>query len=295
MADPQAKRTGFVALLFFHTNDFPQADYIHGIRAALPDEYHLLLCDTHDDPLREAQYLRRMQKEADGILCYPTCAAQNTPLMRRLIETGTPVVCVDRVPEGLDADAVVTDNYGSSLDALRALLRRGHRRIAHFTERNLHISSVRERCEAYRHVMRDVGEPDPGRWARLFPPGLGRDFDQMVQTVHDALFTLLHQPEPPTAVFCLEDYYMAAVLEACDRLNVPIPGRLEVVSFSDCPPMLFRRSRTVHRIVQRAHEMGRMAADRLQRRLHGAAMPAQVLRVPAQFHAAETTASSAPT
>jgi DNA-binding LacI/PurR family transcriptional regulator len=66
---------------------------------------------------------------------------------------------------------------------------------------------------------------------------------------------------------------------------------LEVVSFSDCPPVMFRPGRDVHRIVQRAHEMGQMAAERLQRRMKGEVMPTEVLRVPAQVYPAGKTAS----
>lgn len=283
VAAPPARAAERIALLFFNSHDYPQTEYIHGIRAALPDECHVLLCDTRDDPRREAQYLRRMQKEADGILCFPTCAPENTPLMRRAIEAGVPLVCVDRVPDGLSADAVITDNYGAARAALRDVAARGRGRIAHFTEKNLKVSAVRERMEAWRDTVCEAGVEDPETLLRVFPKGLGEDFDQMIQAAHDALFTLLHQPEPPQAVFCLEDYYMAAVLEACERMGITVPADLEIVSFSDCPTVLFRSARHVHRIAQRPYEMGRLAAERLQRRILGGPLPREVSRVGADL------------
>lgn len=286
VAAPSAKRASTIALLFFHNNNFPQVEYIHGIRAALPDDCNLLFFDTRNDPQREAQILRRMQTDADGIVCFPTNVPLNTPLLCRLRESGMPVVCVDRAPEGAGLDAVVTDNYGSSREALCRLREQGHRRIAHFTEEKMHISSVRERHAAYREVMVEAGHADPARWERRFPASLGRDFDQMAQAVHDALFTLLHQHDPPTAVFCLEDYYLGAVLEACDTMRVSVPNDLEVLSFSDCPPMVLRLSRDVHRIVQRAYRMGQLAAERLLQRMAGDTSPAEVVRVPADYHPA---------
>ncbi len=85
-----------VALLCFHANDFPRADYIHRFRAAMPPEYHVHLFDTENRPEREAEYLRRLSGEADAICIYTTCAVGNTPLLARILEEGTPVVCLDR-------------------------------------------------------------------------------------------------------------------------------------------------------------------------------------------------------
>jgi DNA-binding LacI/PurR family transcriptional regulator len=279
-------RKGGVALLFFHHNDFPQVEYLHGFRAALPDEYHVLFCDIKNDPQREALYLQRMQEEADAICCYPTCDPANTVLLQKIIESGTPLVCLDRLPEGLEADAVVTDNYGSSLAALRMLTAQGHRRIAFLTTENKEVSSIRERYEAFKTAMIEAGNTDIAPLIRSFPCGMGYNFDLFSQAVHDALFTLLHQPDPPTAVFCLEDYFLAATREACDRMGLVVPKDLEILSFSDCPPMLTRITGGVHRIVQQAYNMGGVAAERVLARLHGDRGPVRIERVPALFYPA---------
>ncbi len=287
VAEPPPAKPIFVAAVFPFVHDYPQVEYLRGIRSALPDQYNLLLCETHNDPHREAQYLRRMQHEADGIIIYPTCDPKNTALLQRLLENGKPVVCVDRQPDGVQCDVVMTDNYRSSLVGLRYLVENGHRTIAHFTDDALYVSSVRERYEAYLQAMQEAGNEDVSLLVRFFPSHVGIKLDYLAQAVYDALFTLLHQPRPVTAVFCLHDYYMVAILEACDRMGVAVPEELEVLSFADAPPLMTRVTRSVHRLVQQVYEMGRTAALRLKRRVEGEVMLSEVITTLASFHPAE--------
>ena len=284
VAEAKPKSPGVVGLLFFHTNDFPQADYIHGIRAGLPDTLDLLFCDTRNDPACEMAYLRRMQRQADAILCYPSCDPRCTPLLNEIIAAGIPLVCVDRIPEGVSADAFVTDNFGSTLQALRHVMRQGHRRIAYLGYNEMEVSSVHERYAAYLQAMSETGHPDASRWTRTFPKGMGYDFENLAQTVHDALFTLRCQSEPATAVFCEDDYFMTAVLEACERQGLQVPQDLAVVSFNDCPAFIPRLTRGVDRLVQQSQAVGRMAAERLQSRLRAENLPKEIIRIPAQFY-----------
>ncbi|MER3472915.1 MAG: hypothetical protein C4335_02530 [Armatimonadota bacterium] len=287
VAEPPSAKPLFIAAVFPFLHDYPQVEYLRGIRSALPDQYNLLLCETHNDPHREAQYLRRMQNEADGILCYPTCDPKNTAVLQRVLDSGKPVVCVDRQPAGVQCDVVMTDNYHSSLVGLRYLTSKGHRLIAHFTEDALYVSSIRERYEAYLQAMREVGNDEVQSLVRFSPLHESIKLDYLVQVVHDALFTLLHQPQPITAVFCLHDYYMAAVLEACDRMGIAVPEQIEVLSFADAPPLMTRVTRSVHRLVQQVYEMGRIAALRLKRRIEGEVMSPAVITTSASLMPAE--------
>ncbi|MCS6777318.1 MAG: GntR family transcriptional regulator [Chloroherpetonaceae bacterium] len=287
VAYPQSDRPVFVAALFPLAGDYPQVEYLRGVRCALPDQYHLLLCETHNDPHCEAQYLRRMQYEADGLLCYPTCHPKNTPLFQRVVESGKPVVCLDRQIAEVACDTVMTDNYRATLTGLQYLIATGHRRIAHITHNGFYVSSIRERYEAYVDAMCTAGWDDVQAFTRLLPMRNDTDLTYLQQAVYDALFTMTHQSEPITAVFCLHDYQMVTVLEACERMGLHVPEDLEILSFADAPLLAPRAARSVHRLVQQVREMGRIAATRLQQRIHGATMPPEVIRTQAAFYPAE--------
>ena len=283
VADNRKLKTERVAV-FLNTHDFLEQQYVCGIRSGLPDEYDLLYCDIRGDSQREAQYLNRMSDSADGIICLPTCDPQNNELISSVISSGVRIVCLDCVPDNVKVDAVISDNYGGTLDALHYLVDRGHRRIAHFTVDRFFNSSLRERNDAYQEVMNETGETDVQRWLRKFPyemmihsPGFP------IQAVQDALYTLLNQPEPPTALFCAHDYVLSAALQACETLGITIPTDLEIVSFNDCPPLIPYLPGGVHRIIQCASEMGQKAAEHLWHLLHGAEGEPEVIRVAANF------------
>ncbi|HLV80143.1 MAG TPA: GntR family transcriptional regulator [Chthonomonadaceae bacterium] len=286
VAESRKPRLGQIAVLI-HTGDFLEQEYLSGIRAGLPDEYDLLFCNVHCDYTREAQTLERLAASTDGILCIPTCDPHNTDQLNALIESGTRIVFLDCMPDGVDADAVLSDNYGGTREALQFLVARGHRRIAHFTVNRMAISSLRERYDAYREVMIEQGATDIYRWVREFPYDVTtRDPVHPSQAIQDALFTLMHSPERPTAIFCAHDYILSAVLQACQTLGLAVPEDLEIVSFNDCPPFVPYLPGNVHRIVQRAHEMGQIAAERLHRRLRGETDPPEIARLAPLFYAA---------
>lgn len=289
---PERTRTGFVALVFPHVNDLLEINYRRGISIALPEDVHLISCDTHDDPVREASYIKRMLHEADGIIWFPTCTPQNHSLFHRVMEAKTPVVCVDKIPEGVRVDLVATDNYNASLHALRSLVQVGHRHIAHFTQHDMWISSVRERYQAYIDLMGELGYHDAQRWVRHFPIATGMSREHLIQLATDALYTLVHQQPAITMVFCLNDYHMMATLEACARLGIHVPEQLQILSFNDSLPLLPSMERSVHRIVQDAVTIGRLAAERLLKRIEGEVMEPEVIRVPARFYTTENVASS---
>jgi DNA-binding LacI/PurR family transcriptional regulator len=282
-------RKNVVAMLFHNSNDFLEIQYLLGVRSGLLDNDHLLFWNTCNDPKKEAAYLRQAAREADGIICFPTCAAENTHLMQRIADGGTPIVCLDRIPSDLRVDAVLTDNYMAALNALRFMRELGHTRIAYFSEYQMEVSATQERYRAYMDAMGEAGIEETALYVRKLLPALGGHPDLLIQTVCDALESMMGMPHPPTAIFCMHDYYLAAVLESCDILGYRIPEDMEILSFNDCPPMVPRFARSVHRIVQQTHKIGHIAALRLQRRLNGEVMNFETIQVPVDFYPASMT------
>jgi DNA-binding LacI/PurR family transcriptional regulator len=282
-----------VAMLIFRAHDFPQASYLGGFRDALPDDCELLLCDTGSEPMREIAHLERLRGSVDGIACLPSGDPATTARLAELIAEGMPVVCLDRLPDALDADAVFTDNYGSTRAALQYLTGRGHRRIGFVTTDNFGISSVQERREAFRETLAAVGCLDSESLTAAVPCIANEDFDAFTEQVYRFLSAWFRRT-PPDALFCLEDYCLAAALEACERLGVAVGRDIEIAAYSDIPSLSLRGSRQVHRLVQRAREMGQMGAERLLRRMAGDDLPTAIFRVEAAFHPARAALPAVP-
>jgi DNA-binding LacI/PurR family transcriptional regulator len=280
---PPAGRTkiGHVFLIVDHVYDQPQSDLIRAISSVLADDYRIVLCDVGDDDQIEASELRRAREQADGVLIYPLSRDRNTPLLQQILDEGLPLVCIDRLPSGLTADAVLSTNYESTRLGMEQLIASGHRRIAFISGDNPHVSTIRDRHQAYLDVLSEPCQ-DLERW---FAKELEQKPDRLVRATYDALFTMLHSQNPPTAIFCTQDCYAMGVFEALDQLNPA--ERPVVLTFNDWPPMMLRQIPTTVRIVQQVSELGRLAAERLRRRMDGHQEPFETISVPARIYGPE--------
>ena len=284
VADRSVQPATKIALTYSSHSHTPQGAYAAGIEEGLADSGQLLPLSTHNSAVEEAKCLERAAAECSGIICYPTGAQENTALLKR-VAASKPLVFIDCIPEGINADVVMTDNFGSMLMGLQHLDALGHARIAYFMESPHLVSSVRERYGAYKEFMkREKGVTDPDRWVRQFPGIMERD--QYFARVEAVLIELLSEPEPVTAVVCQQDATMAAVLEAVVRLGLSVPDDLTVLSFSDVPPRVQPLARSVHRLVQRPEEIGNMAAKRILFRLNHPEVKPQATRLMADLYPA---------
>jgi DNA-binding LacI/PurR family transcriptional regulator len=291
VANKTSRRIGRVAFLvdqFAQDYNFPSGDLIRGIQDTIGEETHLMIAESRSDPDTEIRQIRKFQNEVDGLILYPTSHPRSRPTIQRVIDTGLPLVILDRLPEGIRADAVMSDNEGATLKAIRALEALGHRRIGFFSFYKPDFSTVAERHSAYRLALAEVGVEDVTELTRWFPRELDGNPQAFVQAISDSLFTLVHQPEPITALFCVQDSFAAAVLQACNRLEISVPRDLELATFNDWPPMMLRAPWSIHRIVQNSYEIGRVAADLLLHRLNGSHADPKTVRVEADFVVAES-------
>lgn len=290
VAQPASKQTGRVALIvdqFAAMYNFPSGDLLRGLQDGLGDEIDVVCRESRSDPELEARHLKKLSEESDGILIYPTTHPRNTALMQKIVDSGFPLIVLDRVPPNLSADAVVSDNEEATQRALRALIDRGHRRIGFFSFHKPEFSSVRERYHAYCSALSEAGIEECAEFVRWFPKELDLQSEQFVQAVYDSLFTLLHQPNPMTALFCVQDSFAAASLQACDRMDKKVPNNMELATFNEWPPMMLRSPWLTHRIVQRHHQIGFEAARALLKRIEGSNDPVRTLRVGAEFYIAD--------
>lgn len=291
VAETPAAPPTVIAAVVFDPTDYFEGKHLSSLRAALPEDHHLVWFQSGRDAHREASILRRLSREAAGTVVFPTCAPDNDAVLCKLASM-TPVVCIDRVPESMQVDAVMTDNYAAARAGLAHLAAQGHTQIAHFTDDEMEVSSVRDRYRAHQDFSSENGVGDPTQLVRLFPPlapSSAREYARLVQMVHDSLYTLMNGPNPPTAVFGLRDHYASAIQEASNRMGVRIPEDLSVVCFVDRPSWLLRISDAVVRIEQDVEEIGRLAAERIHLRLAEEDLPAQRILVPARIEAAAAT------
>jgi LacI family transcriptional regulator len=287
----KAGRIGFLVDHFAQAYNFPSGDLIRGLQDALGEDMQLVIAESRSDCDIEVRQIRKFQDQVDGLVFYPTSHPRSRPAIQRVVNSGMPTVILDRLPDGIRADAVMSDNEGATLMALRALEARGHRRIGFFSFYKPDFSTVTERHEAYRLALAEIGVEDIGTLTRWFPRELDGNPHGFAQAIYDAVFTLLKQRDPITALFCVQDSFAAAALQACDRMRICVPEGLEIATFNDWPPMMLRTPWCTHRIVPRSYDIGRAAAQLLLERLNGNRTEPKVVRVSADFIIADSGVS----
>jgi len=185
--------------------------------------YSLILCNTSEKPERERQYLHVLHdKQVDGVILGPT--PQNEAFIRDFARE-TPIVQVDRRFDEGDLPAVVVDNEEGAYRATRLLIEKGHRRIAVVRWR-LEIMTIQQRYAGYQRALRDADLP--------LDPALVRNAAGLTsEAAAEETLDLFQQPDPPTAIFALNNQIGLGVLGAIQRLSLRIPDQIALIVFDD--------------------------------------------------------------
>ncbi len=150
------KRKVIAVLVPQFRNDF----FIEAVLAieAVADRfgYILNICNTFDDPEREADIIQRLQAQrVDGYILTPTRkGGENTQQIRRI---GTPLVVLDRSLDiSEDYLRVSSQNYECTYTATKHLLDHGHRKIAYIGW-NDDFGGQLQRQQGYQDAMAEAG------------------------------------------------------------------------------------------------------------------------------------------
>jgi LacI family transcriptional regulator len=216
----------------------------------------VIAASSDEDPERESLLFRELvARRVDGLVMYPTDHA--APSIVRGLERGTQVVCVDRVPDGLPCDAVVSDNRGGIREATELLLSTGHRDIGYLGD-SLHIYTARERLAGFQEAM-----------ARA---GISVDRDRTVAGLRDpevaesAARAMLSGPRRPTGLIAAQNLVTIGTIKALHQLG--LEHEVALISFDDVQ-FATELSPAITAVAQDPYELGRRATVRLFERLDG--------------------------
>ncbi|MCI3919310.1 LacI family transcriptional regulator [Paenibacillus sp. TRM 82003] len=181
----------------------------------------VVLCNSANDPQREARHLLRLQQQRVlGVLLSPVRDAPSAAL-DSVRSHGTPVVLVDRgAPTAENSSVAVDDVLGGRL-AGEHLLERGHRRVG-FIGVPAGLRQVDDRLAGLRQGVGAAGSVEA-----VAASGL------TVRAGSQAAAALFAGEAPPTAVFCANDLLALGVLNECVRRGVRVPHDLAIVGYDD--------------------------------------------------------------
>ena len=109
----------------------------------------------HEDPERERSIVREfLRQRVDGLIL--STVSKNQSYLFSEIERGTPIVFVDRAPNGIEVDTVTSSNTQGAAAATRHLIEAGHRRIAYLGD-DMDIQTARERNRGFLQGLSRTG------------------------------------------------------------------------------------------------------------------------------------------
>jgi LacI family transcriptional regulator len=230
--------------------------------------YHVVLCNSNDDPDEEKAYLKVLEGiRVDGLIVTPT--SHNRRLLERLRQKGIVIVQIDRRVEGLRSDAILVDNEAGAAQAVSHLIDAGHTRIGIMTG-PLDVTTGRERLRGYERALEEHGIE--GRPSLVRTGSFRRD-----HAIQDAKELIAADPRP-SAIFAANNILAEACLIALADRGMRVPRDVSVVAFDDTPWMSMINP-PVTTVRQPTQDMAHSGAELLLRRLRnpGAEPPATMV------------------
>ncbi|RRU77568.1 LacI family DNA-binding transcriptional regulator [Stenotrophomonas maltophilia] len=258
----RARHTGIIGLI---VADIRNPFFTALIRAveevAYREGLRVTLCNTDEDPEREALYLQLMHEERiSGLIFAPT---RTTVGRLERLALDYPTVLVDRAAPGGSIDSVVLDNPAAMAGLVEHLVARGYRRIGGLFGST--STTAAERRDGYLAAMR--------------AHGLQPDYREVEPTAEAAIATLdqwLADPSRPEALVASNSLLLMGALKAARSAGLAIPDALALAGFdNERWTELVEPGITV--IEQPVEEMGRAAMSLLLERLRAPELPVRRL------------------
>lgn len=220
------------------------------------------LCNTDEDPQKEAMYLSVLRNEnVAGIIFSPTrVTAEHFPQLNLEI----PTIAIDRPISSDQVDSVLIDNQAAGFRLAEHLIQNGFRRIGGLF--GSASSTGRERRQGFEQALHEHG-------IRVLPE-LTRFVPAKVQAGHKAALEMLDSNTPPDAFYTSNSLLLAGVLMALRERDLRIPEQVGLAGFDDVNwTVLVQPAITV--IAQPTDEIGRTATELLLQRIEDPLRPAR--------------------
>lgn len=252
LSSSQSKTIGIIVPEFV-TSFFPIV-ILGAQEIAAQAGYTVLISQSNEQYETEVANARVMlANRVDGVLVSLTRETQNFDHLAVFQRKAIPMVFFNRVCYDIDVPKVIVDDYEGAFKATEHLIHIGKKRIAHLAgPPSLYIS--RKRLEGYKDALRKHGFP--------IIDELVISYDLNVERAKIYVKYLLDLPEPPDALFAINDPTALEALLIIKARRLSIPDQIAVVGFSnDYVSSLIEPGLTT--IAQPTREIGRVAAQLL--------------------------------
>jgi DNA-binding LacI/PurR family transcriptional regulator len=256
LLESQTKTIGLIIPQVVH---YFFSSVISGIEDVLDEKgYFLMVCQSNESYEKEVKNAYALlSSRVDGVLASVSKETMDLSHFANFLESNIPVVFFDRLPENLDADCVLIDDFEAAFMATEHLIHAGCKRIAHFgTHQHLRIGQ--ERLKGFREAVSKYKIPVIEEFIFLC------DTREEAQRISR---NLMKSHNPPDGIFAVNDLTALGAMEGIKASGFKVPGDVAVMGFTNdyfstiCEP-------TLSTVEQNGFAMGKKAANMILERLH---------------------------
>ena len=193
------------------------------------------------------------QKRVDGILLSLSNETYRYDHLEAIIQNRTPIVMFDKISKVVNCSKVVIDDQLAAYNAVKYLIDKGYRRIAHFRGPLIPQISI-DRFLGYKRALLDNGIAFDSSLVYIC-----ENNDDFKDGYSNAL-KLLEEHDDVDAIFTITDVVAAGLIKCLIERGIKIPENISVFGFSDWF-MSSVITPTLSTIEQPGFEMGRKATE----------------------------------
>jgi len=257
----QKSRTNIIGVVIPDiTNPF-FGEVLKGINKVADNEKtNIILCDTDENIQKEISYLEMLKEHnIKGLIITPTTDQDefNRKYLEQLDSIGVPIVLLDRDIKFSHYDAVFLDSLKGAYEAVEALIREGHRKIAVIAGPTT-SKPGRDRFNGYIKALGMNNIPEDEKYIFFG--------DFRLESGYNITKKILKMNEPPTAIFVSNNMMTMGCIKALFEANIKIPQDMAIIGFDDIE--VFNLMNLNISVVSRpTSQMGEVAMQILMERL----------------------------
>jgi LacI family transcriptional regulator len=226
---------------------------ISGIEAyASKRGYYIIISSSYESCQKEKECIENLlNSRVEGLIVSLSYQTRDFSHFEELVRKGIPMVFFDRICMPERVASVVADNREASARITRHFGESGYRKIA-FIAGPAFLNITRERMEGYLQGLKELELPYREEYlvhCEMEPESAAR-----------ATQRLLTLPDPPDAIFAINDTVAFAAMKEIRKQGLAIPEELGLVGFTDD-----YHATVVHpaltSVIHPTFEMGQKAAE----------------------------------
>ncbi len=245
------KQSNTIGLIIPNINNPIFAESTRGVQDyAHKNNIQVILGNTYYQNEQEENLIRTLrEKQVDGLILTSTDPKSAT--ISALVEEKFPLVLLYSTIKKGPVSAVGVDNYYGGYLATEHLVKLGHQRIGMIAGKFSISDRSFHRWHGYRQCLKQYG--------LAYDKNLLRQTEYSLSGGIESIKSMLETNDPPSAVFCSNDYLAIGAIKGAREAGIKLPESLSIVGFDNIQiaSYVIPELTTVH---QPAYEMGKQGA-----------------------------------